>query len=174
MAIVTLLTGGVRSGKSAYALDLAGKCRGPKSFIATAVPFDDEMKRRIDKHKADRDSLFKTIEAPYDLAAAISGLPCETGVAVVDCLTVWLGNMFHKNNSDEKRICAIVDQLADAARSCQSDLIMVTNEIGWGIVPENEMARSFRDVAGYANRLVASAAQRVFLMCCGLPLQIKG
>jgi adenosylcobinamide kinase/adenosylcobinamide-phosphate guanylyltransferase len=173
MARITLLTGGVRSGKSAYALEMARKHRGKRYFVATAVAIDDEMARRIGKHKADRGSDFALVEEPLELAAALATLAAP-GIAVVDCLTVWLGNLYHTFNTDPVQIAKSIDAFIAGAKTCACDLILVTNEVGWGIVPDSAMARDFRDRAGRLNSEIAALAQEVLLFCCGIPVQIKG
>jgi adenosylcobinamide kinase/adenosylcobinamide-phosphate guanylyltransferase len=173
MATITLITGGVRSGKSSYALDLAKKSPGAKVFIATALRLDDEMKQRIENHRTSRGKTFATIEEPYDLGEAISRLDASVSVVVIDCLTVWLGNLFFKSNNDEKKVLGLVSAMISDLKKASPHFFIVTNEIGWGIVPENELSRKFRDVAGYLNQAVAHIADAVYLMCCGIPLKIK-
>jgi adenosylcobinamide kinase/adenosylcobinamide-phosphate guanylyltransferase len=152
---------------------LAMKYSGGRFFIATAQAFDDEMKDRIRRHKAERASEFETIESPDTLAESLGTLPPHANIILVDCLTVWLGNMYHLYNSNQVAIMQHIDNLVVAIRSVRCDIILVTNEVGWGIVPENAMARAFRDHAGYLNRQVAAAAQNVYLCVCGIPLKIK-
>jgi adenosylcobinamide kinase/adenosylcobinamide-phosphate guanylyltransferase len=173
MGKITLLTGGVRSGKSTFALDLAKKNSGRKAFVATALAIDNEMNDRIEKHKVQREGSFCTIEEPYDLAAAMARIEKDTEVAVIDCLTVWLGNLFYKFDSDENRIVKTIDEFIGSIKNVPCDLIIVTNETGWGIVPESEMGRKFRDISGYVNQAVAKAADTVYLVCCGIPVVIK-
>lgn len=172
MPDVTLLTGGGRSGKSDYAVTLA-MARARRAFIATAEPFDDEMRARIAAHRAGRGNAFATIEAPVDLAGAVRGLPAGTDVVVIDCLTVWLGNLMHRDGQGEQTSRAIAE-LLDVLREPPCDVIVVTNEVGLGIIPENAMARQFRDLAGGVNTRVARLANRVVLMISGIPLTIKG
>ena len=167
----TLVTGGGRSGKSRYALDLALP-RDSKAFIATAEPLDDEMRARIAKHREDRGEEFITIEEPFDLAAALQSLPEGTEVAVIDCLTVWLGNLVHRHRSGEGGFPE-VPALVEVLRDPPCDLIIVTNEVGMGIVPNSEIARRFRDLAGTVNQTVAALADEVVLMVSGVPLVVK-
>ncbi len=167
----TLVTGGGRSGKSRYALELALP-RKSKTFIATAEPLDDEMRARIRKHREDRGGEFLTIEEPFDLAGALQRLPEGTEVAVIDCLTVWLGNLVHRQRSGEggfPEVPAFVEVLRDPP----CDLVVVTNEVGMGIVPASEIARRFRDLAGTVNQTIASLADEVVLMVSGVPLVVK-
>lgn len=174
MGKITLITGGVRSGKSAYALACASATCGTKAFIATAIPFDIEMEERARNHQLERGDVFVTIEEPYDLPKAISGLNDEVKAVVVDCLTVWLGNLFYKHENDLDIIKSSVDQLISSFNSCHADIYMVTNEVGWGIVPDNKLSRLFRDYNGLLNQKVASRADEVIVVICGIPSKIKG
>lgn len=173
MKSVSLVTGGARSGKSAHALFLALKFPGPRVFLATATPFDSEMEARINAHKTERGDGFITREEPLDPARAIASLPKETGVVLMDCLTVWLGNLLHRDESlsaDHPEIGRFLALLENPPL----DLVLVTNEVGSGIVPENRLARKFRDLAGFLNQKTAKRAQRVYLCACGIPVLIKG
>jgi adenosylcobinamide kinase/adenosylcobinamide-phosphate guanylyltransferase len=174
MALITLITGGARSGKSSFALRLALEKGRVRTFIATAVAFDEEMAERISRHQKERGDRFRTVEEPIHLSDAIGGLPADNQVVVVDCLTVWLGNLYHHYKEDRNRVLTHVQAFINRLDDLACDLILVTNEVGWGIVPESPLARSFRDVAGYLNRRVAEKAQHVYLLCCGIPLTLKG
>lgn len=172
-AAVTLVTGGARSGKSARALEIA---RGypRRVMIATAVAFDVEMASRIDAHQSERGEEWVTVEEPVDLARAIKGIPASSmsgaTVVVVDCLTVWLGNLFH---AEPENIEARIDSLVAALASSPHDLIVISNEIGWGVVPADAATRLFRDIAGRLNQRVARIAGRVELVVSGIPVTIK-
>jgi adenosylcobinamide kinase/adenosylcobinamide-phosphate guanylyltransferase len=174
MAEVTLITGGARSGKSSFALELALKGYSQRTFIATALPCDEEMKERILRHQKERGDTFDTIEEPVRLAEAISSIAGQSEVALVDCLTVWLGNLYHHLREDEVMVRARIESFLKAVDQASFDLILVTNEVGWGIVPENPMARSYRDMLGFLNRRIAEKAEHVYLLCCGIPLTLKG
>jgi adenosylcobinamide kinase/adenosylcobinamide-phosphate guanylyltransferase len=174
MKSITLITGGARSGKSSFALDLASKNYERRVFIATAVAFDAEMKRRIVQHQKERGNLFHTLEEPVHLTETLSAVPPGTEVALVDCLTVWIGNLYHHFQQDEASVRSHLNEFLDGISQVSFDLILVTNEVGWGIVPENPLARSFRDMAGYVNRRVAQKAAYAYLLCCGIPLTLKG
>jgi adenosylcobinamide kinase/adenosylcobinamide-phosphate guanylyltransferase len=130
------------------------------------------MRRRIEQHRRERGGGFVTIEEPTDLAGALRRVPPDCGVALVDCLTVWLGNLMHERGVD----CPYpeVDAFMASLGDLPFDLILVTNEIGSGIVPTNEMAREFRDRAGRLNQQIARRADRVILLVSGIPLTIKG
>jgi len=172
MAEVILVTGGARSGKSKEALRRAENF-GRRVFIATAEITDEEMRRRIERHQKERSPDWETVEAPRNLAEAISQITDPEAVVVVDCLTVWLGNLMHYDNAitEDSRPC--LDLLEALRTSGAARVILVTNEVGMGIVPENELSRRFRDVAGRLNQRVAEIADSVILSVCGLTLQIK-
>ena len=172
MGNVVLITGGARSGKSRYAMELAGRREGGRVYIATAEPVDADMRGRIEKHREERGDEFVTIEEPLDLAAALGRVPEGAGVAVVDCLTVWLGNLF--NHHEEEGELPGLDEFLKVIESLAFDLILVTNEVGLGVIPENPLARSYRDALGRLNQAVARRAGRVVLMVSGLPMYIKG
>lgn len=167
----TLVTGGGRSGKSRHALELALP-RESKVFIATAEAIDDEMRARIEKHREVRGEEFLTVEEPLDLARAVRSLPEGTEVAVIDCLTVWLGNLVHRHEGEAHGFPE-VPAFVEAVRDPPCDLIIVTNEVGMGIIPANELARRFRDLAGTVNQAVATLADEVVLMVSGIPVVIK-
>lgn len=161
-----LITGGARSGKSAKALSLAAPY-GEKLFVATAQGLDDEMRARIGRHRAERGESWKTIEEPLDLARAM--LVDPEAVAVVDCMTLWVSNAMEANIDIE----GALDDFIAAARQRRAPVIVVTNEVGLGIVPVYESARRFRDLAGLTNQRVAAAADAVWLMVCGLGIALK-
>jgi adenosylcobinamide kinase/adenosylcobinamide-phosphate guanylyltransferase len=163
MALV-LVGGGARSGKSRWALDRARKCGGRLVYIATAEALDEEMSRRIARHRAERGSAFQTIEEPLDLARAIRS--AEGDAIVVDCLTLWLSNLMHASQERTGETIA-------AATEKNAEVIVVTNEVGCGIVPENALAREFRDRAGMMNQCFADAAAEVYWMIFGQPLRVK-
>lgn len=172
MKTIYLITGGSRSGKSSYALKLANQYAGKRIFIATAIPFDDEMKERIKKHKEERNG-FITIEEPIDLKKAIKSIPEDTDVAIIDCLTVWIGNLMHCRK-ENKNWHQEIDDFLCMLGSPPCNMIIVSNEVGMGIVPENRLARKFRDIAGILNQKTAQRAQNVILMISGIGIYIKG
>lgn len=172
MAKITLITGGGRSGKSRYALEQAA-AYPHRIFIATAQAFDEEMNLRIARHRAERDALWQTIEEPLDLAAALAQVTDPTMVVVIDCLTVWLGNlMYHDTELCETStpICAF---LAALRTTQAAQVLVVTNEVGMGIVPADPLTRRWRDLAGRVNQAVAELADHVLLMICGYPIVIR-
>jgi len=173
MGTVTLITGGARSGKSAYALALAQQARGTRRFfIATAEALDDEMRERIAHHRANRSLDFATIEEPLAIGAALSELANRADIVVVDCLTLWISNLLMARRGDEE-ILAQARGLAGAMAGAPFASIVVTDEVGAGIVPENAMARRFRDLLGWTNQALAQTAERVVLMVAGYPLRVK-
>jgi len=174
MSKITLITGGARSGKSSFALSLGLRNYSKRAFIATAVPFDQEMKDRISRHREERGDQFHTIEESIDLPRVLVDLRGPYEVVVVDCLTVWLGNLYHHFQGEEEKVRVQVEAFLVRLDHPVCDLILVTNEVGWGIVPENPLARSFRDMAGHLNRRVAQKAAHTYLLCCGIPLTLKG
>lgn len=171
MKHVTLVTGGVRSGKSTHALELA--LSFPKRiFIATAIAFDPEMESRIAKHQAERGQTFDTIEEPVHLAEALRTVPPNTDVVLIDCLTIWASNLLFRFGEDKDWFPQI-DSLLDVLSDPPCHLVLVTNEVGMGIVPESPLGRRFRDLAGSINQNVARVATRVVFMVSGIPMQIK-
>lgn len=167
---MTLVLGGARSGKSRHAQDLAEALGTRRVFVATAQAFDAEMTERIARHRADRDACWSTIEAPIDLSQAIAAADAPDAAVLVDCLTLWASNML----LGEEDIDARLDDLIAAAAARRGHLILVANEVGLGIVPDNALARRFRDVAGTINQRVARYADDVIFVAAGLPLALKG
>jgi adenosylcobinamide kinase/adenosylcobinamide-phosphate guanylyltransferase len=171
MSHITFVTGGSRSGKSRYALDCALRC-SPRAFIATAIAFDEEMKERIAAHQAERGDAFQVVEEPINLADAVTGLGSATSIALIDCLTVWLGNLMHEHGDDRgdypelQAFRAMLD-------NPPMDLVIVSNEVGMGIIPENAMSRRYRDLAGNLNQQVACKADKVVFVVSGIPMVIK-
>jgi len=168
----TLVLGGARSGKSAFAQAsaeaLAAETGGRLVLIATAQAFDSEMAERIARHRQDRGPAWTTLEAPLDLAAALDGLGAGD-VVVVDCLTLWLSNLM----LDEREVAAAASGLVEAAGRFEGALWLVSNEVGFGIVPDNALARRFRDEAGRLHQVLAKAAEAVTLVVAGLTLRVK-
>ena len=171
MKRITLVTGGSRSGKSNHALKLAAPY-GNKVFIATAEPTDDEMRARIEQHRRERDPSFLTLEAPVDPAAALRSLPEDTEVVVLDCITVWLGNLVHRDKIIDGA-CPEIEAFVEILNAPPCLLILVTNEIGMGIIPGDSATRRFRDIAGGINQQLAQRAHEVILTVCGIPLRVK-
>lgn len=161
--------GGARSGKSRYAQQRAEALPGRHVFIATAEAWDDEMADRIARHREDRDARWRTVDAPRDLVAALDAASGTGAVALVDCLTLWASNLLLADAEMDRETAA----LAQAIARFEGDLILVANEVGFGIVPDNALARRFRDVAGRINQAVAAVADEVVLVVAGLPMRVK-
>ena len=164
---IILVGGGSRSGKSNYALTLARQHGTRLGFLATAQAFDDEMRDRINKHQQERGPDFLTIEEPLDLVRVIAEHENKLDVLVVDCLTLWLSNLMFSTPEPS------FEPFLNAAVSTPLELILVTNEVGCGIVPENALARRFRDLAGKLNQQAAEHATTVYWMIFGVALKIK-
>jgi adenosylcobinamide kinase / adenosylcobinamide-phosphate guanylyltransferase len=163
--------GGCRSGKSRHALELAEKISDiHRVFIATCVPYDEEMKDRVRCHRKDRGSTWTTVDAPVELADAILKHSQTARVILADCLTLWMSNLLMKSENMESR----VEQLTMAIIQAQCPVIVVSNEVGTGIVPENALARQYRDAVGLANQKVAACVDKVIWMVAGIPVLIKG
>lgn len=167
---IVFVIGGARSGKSAFALKMACSVPGEKAYIATAEALDGEMEERIKKHKDQRGDAWATFEEPLSLANVIGEISGRYSVIVVDCLTLWLSNIMHGALDIEAQIKSLTSKLSSHRSSL---LCLVSNEVGMGIVPENEVARRFRDMAGHLNQRVAEIADEVYLVTAGIPLKIK-
>jgi len=168
---LTFIGGGARSGKSAFAMRLALRHEGRRVFVATAEAFDDEMRARIARHAAEREDRFETVEAPRDLEAAIARLS-RVDVVLIDCLTLWLSNLLLAG-LDEASIERRVDALANVLSEKSFPTLLVTNEVGMGLVPETPLGRVFRDVTGRAHQRLSRAASEVYLAALGTVLRIK-
>ncbi|MCX5873067.1 MAG: bifunctional adenosylcobinamide kinase/adenosylcobinamide-phosphate guanylyltransferase [Deltaproteobacteria bacterium] len=178
MGTVCLVVGGRRSGKSEYARALAEKAPGPRAFVATCPALDKEMAERIRKHREQRKRAeWDTIEEPIRLSSAISNAS-NHNVVLVDCLTLWINNLMYEYSGNhlsisEEIVAEKCDELIRACSSHHGKIILVTNETGLGIVPDNEQARLFLDLVGRCNQIVSEAADEVILVICGQPLIIK-
>jgi adenosyl cobinamide kinase/adenosyl cobinamide phosphate guanylyltransferase len=168
MELVTLVLGGARSGKSRYAEGLITALAPPWTYVATAGAGDDEMAERIASHRARRGPSWQTIEAPRDLVATLKS--CREIPVLVDCLTLWLSNLMLA----EVDIEAEVGELETALAAMTAPVVLVSNEVGYGIVPDYPLGRRFRDHQGILNQKIAARAGRVILVVAGLPLAVKG
>ena len=178
MSKIILVTGGARSGKSKFAESLAKKLSDKAAYIATAQIFDEEMEYRVKLHKQRRDSFWTTYEAPFEADQVIMKVAETFDVILFDCVTMYLSNYLYKDNlSDEKKIYRnaeiLIGRLIYAAKISNTTVIFVSNEVGEGIVPENKLARIFRDVAGLANQKIAAQAEKVFLTVAGIAVDLK-
>ena len=172
MSHITLITGGARSGKSRLAERLALSRGAPLGYLATGESRDAEMGARIVRHRERRGPEWTTIEEPLRLAETLLDIDGRFRAVLVDCVTLWLSNLL-LGSEEPGRLLDKVQRLADTAQTLTTPLILVTNEVGMGIVPENRLARIFRDLAGEANELLAAAADEVHLAVSGIPLRLK-
>ena len=164
-----LVLGGARSGKSAYAEELALQHSLQPTYLATGRAWDDEMRQRIDKHKSRRENNWQSIEEPLAVSNLLDEKLASKEVVLLDCLTLWVTNLMLEN----KDIEAEFEVFQAAVQRFQGTLIMVSNEVGMGIVPENKMAREFRDYVGDLHKRIADIAQEVYLVVAGVPLTVK-
>ena len=169
-----LVLGGCRSGKSALALQLAARLGRRRLFVATAEPLDDEMRARIARHRAVRGPDWTTVEAPVSLTTALRQRAADFDVVLVDCLTLWVGNLMGRGNKRPMRLAERFVELLTELTARRTNVILVSNEVGLGIVPDNELARRFRDEQGRLNQQVAAIADTVVFVAAGLPMVLKG
>ncbi len=165
------ITGGARSGKSSFALSEGAKILGKKAFVATARAVDAEMRNRIERHKADRKSDWKTYEEPIEIVPLIKKIRGSYSVVLIDCLTLWVSNLIEGALQTEAEADELIAELLIPS---ETSFLIVSNEVGMGIVPGNQLAREFRDSAGIVNQKVASVCQEVFMTVAGIPVEIKG
>ncbi len=166
----TLILGGARSGKSGHAQRLAEAACTRQVYIATAEALDDEMSDRIARHRADRGESWTTVECPLELCRSIENACNGQNAVVVDCLTLWLSNVMHANRD----VAEETERLLRTLNSVATPLILISNEVGMGIVPQSSLGRRFRDEQGRLNQRVAKACVRVEFIASGLPLRLKG
>jgi adenosylcobinamide kinase / adenosylcobinamide-phosphate guanylyltransferase len=181
--LAVLVTGGARSGKSRFAEAYAMRLGDAGIYVATSQVLDEEMRERVERHRARRDGsgrstsarfLWTTIEEPYELAAVLH--QSKASVIMVDCLTLWLTNWLLRNEFEsncESLVMAKVDELAELLAGQDNRIILVTNEVGDGIVPEYKLGRQFRDLAGWMNQRIAAVCDEVFLVTAGIPVELK-
>jgi adenosylcobinamide kinase / adenosylcobinamide-phosphate guanylyltransferase len=169
--MLVLIGGGVRCGKSRFALQLARKLGERRLFVATAEARDLEMENRIRRHAVERGSDFRTLEVPIELVKELDAAR-DADVVVVDCLTIWLSNLLLRGDPEES-ILAQVDRLVSLLRAKPFHAILITNEVGMGIVPENALARAFRDLCGRAHQAIAAGADEIYFGALGTLLRLK-
>lgn len=166
---LSLVIGGARSGKSRFAETLVTGTGRPRIYVATADAWDDEMRARIIRHKSDRGEGWTTIESPRDLCGTLAKVPADH-VVLVDCATLWLTNHLLADAD----LDAETDRLLAALATCAAPVVVVSNEVGWSIVPDNALARQFRDAQGRLNQRLAAQAETVVAVMAGLPMVLKG
>ena len=177
---IVLITGGVRSGKSFFAEKLAGNIGRKVTFIATAQALDEEMTDRIAKHQSNRPKHWETHEEPYQVVQVIQKVGEKTEVVLIDCLTLLVSNLMQDYREDEsnnhlaKKIIKQIKEMVRESLQCSATNIIVSNEVGLGLVPANPMGRFFRDILGQANQIIGADADHVYFMVSGIPLLIKG
>lgn len=197
MSTIILVTGGSRSGKSAHALRLAESRPGPWTFVATCPAIDEEMARKIEAHRQERDArAWTTIEEEVDLAGAIGradaganavdvdaaravAVAGVSGVILVDCLTLWVNNLMYRaslagREVTEQEVAGLTDGVVRAARRAPGTVIFVTNEVGLGIVPPDPATRHYRNLVGRCGQAIAAAADAAAMVVCGMPITLKG
>ena len=166
---IIFIIGGARSGKSSFALKEASTIPGKKAYIATAEALDSEMKCRIEKHRKDRGNNWDVYEEPLKISDVLSDIKTKYDVVVIDCLTLWLSNLMHSN----KDIKSEIESFCSSLSTVHCPLFTVSNEVGMGIVPDNEIARKFRDMTGVLNQKIAEIADEVYVVTAGIPIKIK-
>jgi adenosylcobinamide kinase/adenosylcobinamide-phosphate guanylyltransferase len=171
---IILILGGARSGKSRHAQEIGEPFKGRKLFVATAQALDEEMSKRIENHRKQRGARWETREEPVELVRVISEAQMKYDVILIDCLTLWISNLLMAHGEDRSGIENAIQSLIDSLKNAKTTTILVSNEVGLGIVPDNQVARSFRDLAGMLNQRVAQVADRVIFMVAGLPINVKG
>jgi adenosylcobinamide kinase/adenosylcobinamide-phosphate guanylyltransferase len=171
---LVLILGGARSGKSSFAQRLAKKVGGDVLFLATAQAGDDEMAERIARHKASRPATWRTVEEPMELASVLQAKAASADVIIVDCLTLWLSNLLlREGGASEMEVLGQVDTLLGVYEKGAASYIVVSGEVGLGLVPPYPLGRTYRDIMGWMNQKITKKADKVFLMIAGIPLELK-
>ncbi len=177
MSQTILITGGVRSGKSRYAEELTRAFGAPLCYLATAQALDDEMLERITRHRTRRGPDWETIEEPLLVPQTLARIDGSHAAILVDCITLWLSNLLlsyrEEDPEAEGQILGHVHRLASTLRGMTTPVVLVTNEVGMGIVPESPLGRLYRDLAGQANQILAAASNTVYVTISGIPLKLK-
>jgi len=172
-ARLTFITGPCRSGKTRLALKIALSCPEPRGYLATAQALDEEMALRIRRHQEEREGNFETIEEPLRLIQTLTSLERPYSIVIIDCLTLWLSNLMAKWGADEGSLRQEAFQAVEFFRTFSVPTVIISNEVGWGIVPDNPLARNFRDLSGNLNQALAAVADQVILTVAGIPLFLK-
>ena len=169
-----LITGGAKSGKSRIALNFCNSFDKKKLFLATAQAFDDEMEIRIQRHKEERGRQgWETVEEPLDVSKAIKKIDQEGTILLFDCFTLWLNNLYMKYDQDQDSIDKAIENFLNQLKQVKGIIVVVSNEVGMGIVPDNALSRRYRDDAGSANQRIAQISNKVVAVISGLPLVLK-
>ena len=171
--MVIFVTGGARSGKSDFAQDMAEKIEGKRVFVATAQAFDEEMEERIQKHQENRGARWDTLEEPIDIGGTIRSVLGQYKTILIDCLTVWMSNLLLEYPDQNEKISEIVDDFFSGLSEAEETIIAVSNEVGMGIVPDNKLARNYRDQLGFLNQRMARRADEVYVLFSSIPVKIK-
>ena len=172
-ARLTLITGPARSGKTRLAVKWGLNFSPPRTYIATAQNRDDEMSERIRRHQEERGLAFQTVEEPLALGDGLQKIMATCSVVIVDCLTLWVSNLLGAME-EGRGIQERLDDFLTILKRIETPVILIGNEVGWGIVPENALARTFRDISGRLHQEIAQIADQVILMVAGIPLVVKG
>lgn len=185
MSKIITVTGGARSGKSSFGENLLKERQGKKGYIATATPFDVGMKERIKNHQASRPKTWQTFELPYEISSQIHEISKTCDIVILDCITVFSSNILFEKEYDwetisykeifllEKKIIDEIQQIIEKARQYNLDLVVITNEVGSGIVPGNRLSRVYRDIAGRINQKLSELSDEVYVTISGMPLKLK-
>lgn len=168
--MITVVTGGARSGKSTYAVELGLRHTGPVVFVATAPPLDGDMEARIARHRAERPD-WPTVEEPHDWAGAIAAAPTDA-LVIVDCITLWVSNLMWRGDTDAD-VEATARRVAEELRATAARVVLVTNEVGLGVHPETELGRRYRDLLGRVNQILVAVADRALFMVSGRALVLS-
>lgn len=168
-----LVIGGAKSGKSRYALNICNSLDKDRIFLATSEAGDREMEERIRRHQAERGESWRTVEEPIAIAEVISSMDNEQSIILFDCVTLWLNNLYMTYGPDTGPIDASIEELIGVLSDIRGAVVLVTNEVGAGVVPDNPLARRYRDAVGDTNQRLARVAKKVVLLIAGLPLVLK-
>ena len=168
-----LVLGGAKSGKSSFALNVCNSLNKKRIFLATAQALDQEMEERIRRHKVERGGGWRTIEEPLKVVETIGSLDSKDTVILLDCLTLWLNNLYMEHGEDQEAIDEDIENLARQLEDIRGAVVVVSNEVGMGIVPDNQLSRTYRDTAGYMNQRIARLSGKVVAVLTGIPLVLK-